>query len=322
MSDALQRRVVIAGGSGFLGRGLASALVDAGYAPVILSRSARPADGFPEQAIWLQWDPESLGDWMAALDGAAAVVNFVGRSVDCRKTPANKREILESRLNSCRVLGEAMRRVAQPPAVWLQSATAHIIGDPQPPDMICDESTPAGPMHEMAPSVGVAWEKAFSQALLPSQRGVVMRISFVLGRHGGALGRLRTLTRRGLGGTVGSGQQWISWIHQHDLNRFMMAALQDAAYRGVYVVTAPEPVTNRAFMREMRRAWRRPWSPPAPAALVRLASRWILDTDSELALKGRRCVPTRLMDEHDFRFEFPTIEAALADLSRPDAAIV
>lgn len=169
-------------------------------------------------------------------------------------------------------------------------------------------------MHEMAPFVGVEWERAFADAQLPTQRGVILRTSFVLGLRGGAFDRLRRMTKLGLGGTVGSGRQWISWIHQDDFNRIVMDAIDDDAYRGVYMVTAPEPVTNRHFMQAMRRAFNRPWSPPAPGFGVRLACRFLLDTDPELALLGRRCVPARLLNEHGFTFTFPDIDTALADL--------
>lgn len=312
-------RVVLAGGSGFLGRGLAEALGERGYDVAILSRS-NPSACEPVNGEWVRWDARTVGDWVDVLNGAAAVVNFVGRSVDCRKTPENQRVILESRVDSCRVLGEAMRMIDQPPPVWIQSATAHIVGDPEPKDTLCDESTPPGPPREMAPRVGMAWERAFDDARLPAQRGVVLRISFVLGVRGGAMDRLRTLTKIGLGGTVGSGRQWISWIHQDDLNRLVIEAIEHDAYHGAYMATAPEPVTNRRFMQSLRRAYRRPWSPPAPALGVRFACRFLLNTDPELALLGRRCVPTRLRAEHEFAFRFPTIDAALDDLRRRERA--
>lgn len=316
-SDFPSRHIVIAGGSGFLGRHLTAYLVDRGDRVTVLSRSPEPTDAAQRQenVTWRQWDAKTLGGWAETLEGADALVNYVGRSVDCRKTPENRRLILASRVDSCRVLGEAVRQVQQPPPVWVQSATAHIVGDPVPEDALCDESTPPGPRHELAPSVGVAWEQAFDEAKLPEQRGVKLRISFVLGPGGGAMTRLAKLTKLGLGGTVGSGNQWISWIHVHDLNRLVDACITDTSYEGVYMVTAPQPVTNRTFMCEMRKAYRRPWSPPAPAPAVRLASRLLLDTDPELALLGRRCVPTRLVEEHGFRFAFPEIEAALRDVA-------
>jgi uncharacterized protein (TIGR01777 family) len=306
--------VVIAGGSGFLGRGLARYLTERGYETTILSRFASPPADFPKGSKWVTWDAESLGEWSACLEGAAAVVNFVGRSVDCRKTEENKRVILESRVKSCQVLGQAMTAVRRPPPVWIQSATAHIVGDPEPQDTICDEATPPGPLDEMAPRVGVAWERAFTAAKLAEQRGVVLRISFVLGPQGGAMSRLKKITKLGLGGTVGSGKQWISWIHLDDLNRLILSAIEDESFSGVYMVTAPEPVTNRQFMRAMRTAYGRPWCPPAPAIGVRLACRFLLNTDPELALLGRRCHPNRLLKEHDFEFLYPTLEQALENL--------
>ncbi len=307
-------RIVLAGGSGFLGRGLARDLLDQGYGVTVLSRSAKVPGEFPEPVDWRVWDATTLGPWAEALDGAAGLINLVGKSVDCRKTPAAKREIRRSRVDSCRVLGEACRQVDRPPPVWVQSATAHLVGDPRPKDTICDEATPPGPKDEMAPAVGAAWEEAFENARLPEQRGVTLRISFVLGHDGGAMDRLRTVTKLGLGGTVGPGDQWISWIHQADLNRLMLAMLTDPQYQGVYMVTAPRPITNRDFMRALRKAYGRPWSPPAPSLGVRLASRFVLNTDPELALEGRRCVPTRLQEEADFTFDFPDIDSALAEV--------
>lgn len=189
-----------------------------------------------------------------------------------------------------------------------------------PPDTICDESTPPGPQHEIAPKVGVALERAFTEAKLPEQRGVVLRISFVLGPNGGAMQRLTRITRLGLGGTVGSGRQWISWIHQDDLNRLIVEAARQDVYTGVYMVTAPNPVTNRQFMREMRRVYGRPWVPPAPAFAVRLACRFILNNDPELALLGRRCVPTRLMKEHNFTFRYDNVGDAIAAIRDAERA--
>lgn len=308
------RTVVIAGGSGFLGQGLTPHLLERGDRVVVLSRTAKRPHGVPEDVAWVSWDAKTLGPWAETLDGARALINFVGRSVDCRKTEENRRDILASRVDSCLVLGLALRAVEHPPPVWIQSSTAHIVGDPVPLDTVCDEATPAGPQAELAPSVAVKWEEAFEAARLPAQRGVALRISFVLGPDGGALRRLHTVTKWGLGGTVGSGRQWVSWIHQHDLNRIICAAVDDERFRGAYMVTSPNPVTNRVFMRALRRAHRRPWSPPAPALAVRLAARFFMDTDPDLPLKGRRCVPTRLLDEHDFVFRHPQVGDALRDL--------
>lgn len=298
-------KVVIAGGAGFLGQSLTRELARAGFEVVVLSRGG----GVPEPAARLvRWDARSVGAWASELEGAAAVVNLVGRTVDCRKTPANKAVILSSRVDSVRALAAGLTGVRDRPPVWVQSGTAHIFGDTA--DEVLDDSSPTGT--GFAPEVGRAWEAALAEAEVPGVRKVLLRISFVLGRGGGALATLARLARFGLGGTVGTGRQYMSWLHEADLNAMILRAVGDVSMSGAYVATAPNPVTNAEFMRELRRAVGWPWSPPAPEALVRLGS-WLLRTDPELALLGRRCVPTRLTRE-GFMFRFPTLREALADL--------
>ena len=198
------KKIVIAGGSGFLGVSLAHHLADRGAAVLILSRHSPRITG-----PWrhLSWDGRTLGAWRAELNGAAGLVNLAGRSVDCVKTPDHQDEILRSRVESTRVLGEALRSIDSPPPVWVQMSTAHIYGDP--PKLICTEESAWG--YGLAPFVARAWEEAFHASRLPSQRGVVLRTSFVLGENrgagGGALDTLKLLARLGLGGKVGS---WIS----------------------------------------------------------------------------------------------------------------
>lgn len=309
-------RVVIAGGRGFIGNALALHLQALGHDVVTLSRRDAEHRG-PGRCV--SWDARTPGSWARELDGAAAIVNLVGRSVDCVKTPDHCDEILRSRIEATRVLGEAMRRVERPPGVWVQMSTAHIYGDP--PSVRCDESSPTG--YGLAPSVGLAWEGAFRDALLPAQRGVVLRTSFVIGRDrgagGGALARLRSLARWGLGGVVGTGTQGMSWIHELDMVRIIEQAITNAAMRGTYVATAPSPVSQREFMRTLRAALGVPLGLPAPAWLVRVGARWVLRTDAELALFGRYCVPTRLTAE-GFEFRFPTLDLALRDLVASHAA--
>ncbi|HSV13248.1 MAG TPA: TIGR01777 family oxidoreductase [Tepidisphaeraceae bacterium] len=300
-----QNKVILAGGSGFLGQALVPFLLKRFESIIVLTRNAARSDG---PVRYVSWDAKSQGPWTAEIDGATAIVNLVGRTVDCRKTPANKREILESRVHSVRALAAACNAVANPPNVWVQAGTAHIYGDTA--DEILDESSPLG--SGFAPDVGRAWEAAFDNADLPNCRHIMLRTSFVLGRHGGALATLAKLTRCFLGGTVATGRQYISWIHVDDFCRIVMRAIENPTMEGVYVVTAPNPVTNRDFMAALRRTLHRPWSPPAPAACVRLAS-LLMRTDPELALLGRRCIPTRLMREV-FEFQFPKLNDALREL--------
>jgi len=212
-------------------------------------------------------------------------------------------------VESTRVLGEAVRAVADPPKVWVQMSTAHIHGDP--PSLLCDEDAAFGV--GLAPIVGKAWEAAFAEAALPAMRRVVVRTSFVLGRSGGALPRLAAITRWGFGGKVGHGRQGISWIHEGDMNRLFERALVDDAMSGAYLATAPNPVSNQEFMRQLRSVLRARIGLPAAAWMVRLGAPLVLKTDPELALLGRYCVSKRLREE-GFPFTFPDLQSALHDL--------
>lgn len=296
-------RIVIAGGSGFLGVSLCSWLTKRGFEVMTLSRGAG-----------VRWDGRTLGDWVRVLDGATAVVNLAGRSVDCVKTPDHQDEILRSRVEATRVLGKAMRVVAAPPATWVQMSTAHIYGDP--PTAVCDEESALGT--GLAPMVGKAWEEEFASAKLGTQRGVVLRTSFVVGKPNaggaGALGRLGMLAKLGLGGRVGRGKQGFSWLHEDDMNAMFERAIVDASMEGVYVASSPTPVSQAVFMRALRRAagglGRLGIGLPAPAAMVRFGAPLVLRTDPELAIYGRYVVPTRLMRE-GFVFAYGEIGEAV-----------
>ncbi len=301
-------RVVIAGGSGFIGVSLAAYLRLQGFSVVVLSR--RGGGESREGVTHVHWDARTVGAWVSHLEGAAALVNLAGRSVDCVKTPDHRDEILRSRVESTLVLGKAVRGVERAPAVWVQMSTAHIYGDP--PETVCDEDSAFG--MGLAPEVGRAWEAAFDEACPDGVRRVVLRTSFVVGRRNaggaGAMGRLGLLTRLGLGGTIGHGRQGMSWIHEVDMNRLFHRAITDASMSGVYVATSPNPVSNREFMRALRRAVGMPIGLPAPALGVRIAAPLLLRTDPELALYGRYCVSRRLREE-GFEFRFPEIGPAL-----------
>ncbi len=309
-SSTQSGRIIIAGGSGFLGISLATYLARAGASVVLLSRNAPKIAG-----TWrhVPWDARTLGDWKRELDGAVGVINLVGRSVDCIKTPNHQDEILRSRVEATRVLGQAMRSIDSPPPVWVQMSTAHIYGDP--PVVVCTEDSPLG--IGFAPIVGRAWEEAFHASALPTQRKVVLRTSFVIGRDcgagGGALARLRTLVRFGLGGAVGTGTQGMSWIHQTDIDRLFERALSDTNMEGAFIATSPNPVSQREFMRELRKAMGMPIGLPSFEWMVRLGAPLLMRTDPELALYGRYLVSQRLR-EIGFEFRFPELAGALADL--------
>jgi uncharacterized protein len=299
-------RVVIAGGTGFLGLNLASYLAEKGYDVVLLSRHVPAESGKWRHYVW---DGRTIDSWISHLEGASALINLVGRTVDCVKTPDHCDEILRSRVEATTVLGAALRNLHVPLPVWVQMSTAHIYGDP--PEVVCDESSAFG--YGLAPIVGRAWEQAYMDSVPSSTRQVILRTTFVLGRRGGALHRLARLARLGLGGKVGGGRQGISWIHELDMNRIFLRAIVESDMSGAYIATSPNPVSNSEFMRELRRALRVPFGLPAARWQVRLAAPLLLRTDPDLALYGRYCIPRRLSEE-GFTFEFSSLSNALQDL--------
>ncbi|HEX8149535.1 MAG TPA: TIGR01777 family oxidoreductase [Pyrinomonadaceae bacterium] len=298
-------RVVLAGGSGFLGRALAEAFERAGYEPVVLTRRVKKARSRVRQVVW---DGRTLGEWARELEGAAAVVNLAGRSVDCRHTPEHRREIVSSRVDSVEAVGRACAACAEPPKVLVQAASLAVYGDAG--RRVCGEDAPAG--RGFPVEVCLRWEQAFDSLELPETRKVLLRIGFVLGRDGGALPKLARLARLYLGGTVGHGRQYVSWLHVRDFCRLVLWCVEREGAAGVYNATGPCPVTNAEFMCELRCALKRPWSPRVPALLVRLGA-FFMRTEPALALEGRRCIPERLVEEH-FKFLYTNLESALADL--------
>lgn len=307
MSDS-KDKVIIAGGSGFLGLNLARALLVLGYEVVILSRSVPKGEGDWTHA---EWDGRSLGPWVDALENSTAIVNLAGRTVDCVKTPEHCDEILRSRVESTRILGKALQQCITAPPVWVQMSTAHIVGDPA--STLCTED--AAPGLGLAPIVAQAWEAACNETAPSGMRKVFLRTSFVLGKNEGALQRLGMLTKIGLGGTVGHGKQGISWIHEDDMSQLMIRAITNPRMEGAYMATAPNPVSNAEFMKALRKAIGMPIGLPAFAWMVRIGAPLLLHTDPELALLGRYCKSQRLETE-GFVFKYPKLDSALAAIYR------
>jgi uncharacterized protein (TIGR01777 family) len=303
----MKPRVVLAGGSGFLGGALAKTLLGKGYDVVVLSRGPH-REGSPIRQ--LHWDGKTVADWSESIEGAKAIVNLTGRSVNCRHTPEHRREIMESRVDSVGALAEAVSRSHQPPEVWVQASSLAIYGNPG--DRWCDENAPHA--DGFSEEVCKRWEGDFEKVHAAGMRKAVMRIGIVLDADNGALPVLARLTRFFLGGRVGNGRQYISWIHVADLTRMFVEVIEQPDISGVFNVTGPNPVTNAEFMSELRRALHRPWSPPVPAWATRIGA-FLMRTEPSLALTGRRCRPRRFL-ESGFQFEFPDLRGALADLYR------
>jgi uncharacterized protein (TIGR01777 family) len=250
------------------------------------------------------------GTWVHAIDGADALVNLSGRSVDCVHTPENRRQILASRIDAVRVLGVALEQCRQPPRVWVQASAIGYYGNRNLP--ACDEHSAMGT--GFLAGVCAKWEETFAATCPASIRPVVLRIGVVLGREGGAYPPLARITRFFLGGAVGSGKQGVSWIHQADVEEIVMQALTREGMNGTYNVCAPHAVTNAALMRSLRRTLYRPWCPPAPAALIRLGVKFGLRTDPSLLLEGQFAQPVRLQAA-GYQFKFNDLPSALRNLA-------
>ncbi len=304
-----QKRIVIAGGSGFIGTALAQEFIRRGYAVIVLTRSPRArTDGIREVA----WDAKNFGDWAAQLDGATAVINLTGKNINCPHTPENLRAITASRMDSVNAVAAAIAQASVPPLVWVQASAVGFYGDTR--DAACDESAPSGT--DNLANICRQWEAACANLALPQTRKVILRIGFVLGRDGGALPVLARLTKLFLGGAVGSGRQYISWIHLADLVAMFLAVVERENMSGTFNAVAPNAVTNAEFMRELRRALHRPWSPPAPALAVKLGAK-LMGSDPSLALISQRCMP-RKFQEAGFQFQFHELRGALQNLCRKE----
>ena len=307
MNDLNPKRIIIAGGSGFIGSALAREFSRRNYEVVILTRSPRART---DEVREVAWDAETSGAWTAQLDGTTALINLTGKNINCPHTEKNLRAITASRVNSVKALAAAFAKINSPPRVWVQASATGFYGDTG--DQNCDESAPTGT--DALSKICRDWENAFATATLANTRKVTLRIGFVLGRESGALPVLSRLTQCFLGGAVGSGRQYISWIHLADLVQMFVAAVENEKISGTLNAVAPNAVTNAAFMRELRRAWHRPWSPPAPAFAVKLGAR-LMGSEPSLALVSQRCSPKRFAAA-GFSFQFPELALALDDLCK------
>jgi uncharacterized protein len=307
-------RIVIPGGSGQVGTTLARHLWKQGHDVVVLSRR-------PLALSWRvePWDGETLGDWVRELEGADAVINLAGRSVNCRYGAENRRLILESRVRSTRIVGEAIGRSRRPPRVWLQAGTATIYAHRYDADN--DERTgilggqePGAPdTWRFSIEVARAWERAVAEAVTPGTRRVILRSAMTLGPgHGGIFDTLLALVRYGLGGRAGDGRQYISWIHEDDFARAVSWLLVHDDLGGKVNVSSPYPLPNAEFMRVLRNAWRARVGLPATRWMLE-AGAVVLRTETELILKSRRVIPGRLL-ESGFSFRLPYWPDAARDL--------
>ncbi len=305
----MKTRIVIAGANGFLGRELSRWFLNKGCEVVGLVRAG--AEVVPG-CRRVEWDGHVLGDWVRELDGAEALVNLAGRSVNCRYTPENRAEILESRTESTRILGDALSLAKDPPQVWINASTATIYrhAEDGPQDEVRGELGEG-----FSVDVALAWEKAFFGARVPGRvRKVALRTSLVLAREAGTVfDYLWRLSRLGLGGPMAGGGQMMSWVHSEDFCRAVAFLVDHDECDGVVNVTAPSPVSNREFMHLMREAVGMPVGLPAKRWMLECGA-FLLRTETELVTKSRWAVPRRLVN-HGFGFRWPDLAGALEDLA-------
>lgn len=301
-------RIVIPGGTGHIGTFLSRGLTAAGHDVVVIGRSGG-----------IRWDGRTLGPWATELDGADAVVNLAGRSVSCRYTKNNLWEMMASRVDSTRVVGEAIAAAARPPKVWLQMSTATIYAhrfdapNDEPTGIIGGSEPDVPPYWAYSVAIARNWEAEQARADTPTTRRTALRTAVVMSpERGGAFDVLRRLTRLGLGGAVAGGAQWVSWLHEQDFVRAVLFLL-DNELSGPVNLASPTPLPQRDFVRVLRKACNVPFGLPATSWMAELGA-FAIRSDTELLLKSRRVVPTRLLDA-GFTFRHPTWPEAARDLA-------
>ena len=305
----MKKKIILAGGTGLIGRILARHFSSEGHQVIVLTRGRDRSENGIEYVHWDPGDPIGIRD---RLEGAAAVIGLNGASVDSRYTPARKWEIIHSRIATTIAIGDAIGKCVDPPAVWLQLSTATIYrhAEDRPMDQYTGEIGTG-----FSVEVARTWEAVANAAIRGDRkrtRLVLLRSAMVLSTLGGVLPRLASLTRIGLGGRNGAGEQFVSWIHERDLARAIEFIMCSSGAEGIYDLAAPEPVRDRVLMEALRAHMHPPFHFPKPVWMLEIGA-FLLRTETELILKSRRVVPTRLIGE-GFEFDFPGITCALVDL--------
>ena len=298
------KKILLAGGTGSLGNFLSKYFSDRGYEIVVLSRSEPAAQG---KVRFRKWDGRSLGDWTEELSSADCVINLSGKSVNCRYTEENKKQIIDSRVEPTAVLGKAIVNCPTPPALWINASSAAIYGNTKE---ITDEDSPFG--EGFSPEVCKKWEAAFAMEETPKTRKVALRIGLVLSEEGGVLRPLIGLANYFLAGTIGSGEQYMSWIHEQDFGRLVERCIEQSTISGAVNACSPNPVTNKIFMQALRRGIGKAFGFPNPALLVRVGA-FFLSTEPDLVLYGRRVV-SKILSEKKFEFQHPEINEAMKNI--------
>lgn len=295
-------KIIIAAGTGFLGKNLEKYFTEKGNQVYILTRN-------PKRKNEILWDAKTLGEWKTLLENSDVLINLAGKPVDCRYTDKNKQEIYDSRINSTKILQQAVDNCINKPKIWLNasSATIYVHSETQ---LNTEENGIIGDDFSM--NICKSWEKEFFKTENEETRKVVLRTSIVLGNNGGAFTKLKLITKLGLGGKQGRGNQNVSWIHIDDFCKAVEYIIENENISGEINVTAPNPLSNEEFMRKLRKEMKIPLGLNAAAWQLEIAS-ILLKTETELLLKSRNVYPEKLM-KSGFNFTYPDVETAFKDL--------
>ncbi|MCK8141553.1 TIGR01777 family oxidoreductase [Flavobacterium sp. I-SCBP12n] len=298
-------KLIIAAGTGFLGQSLINHFKNKFEEIVILTRGkSRNSDGIK----YVNWDAKTFSGWETELENTTVIINLAGKSVDCRYTKENQREILLSRIESTKILNQAVLDCKNPPKHWLNSSTSTIYRFSLDKQM---DEVDGEIGNDFSMNVAQSWEKAFFKSETPKTLKTALRTSIVLGKNGGALRPIKMLAKIGFGGKQGKGNQFISWIHEIDFARAIDFIVEKEMI-GVVNIVSPKPIANKDFMSVLRKVIGAPFGIPISESLLKLGAVFIR-TESELVLKSRNVIPKRLQ-ENGFQFEFDTLEKALKDL--------
>ena len=303
------KKIIIAGGTGHIGSSLADYFIQRGHDVRVLTRKVSKRNS--QFSITL-WDGVNPGSWMQDLEGSDVLINLCGKSVDCRYTKANKLKLIESRVNTTTLLGQAVTECKKPPSLWINASSSAYYGFS---DKIVNEDS--GPGDDFPATICVKWEQAFFSLHTPETRKVAWRLGVVLQSGKGLIAPFVRLAKSYMGGKLGTGNQYFTWIHERDFLNAAIWTIDNSTAEGVYNLTSPEPVTNVVFMNALRNAIRVPIGISLPTWLVHFGGK-IIGTEPYLVLDGRRVVPRRLMDS-GFKFRFPEIKHCLNDLFKESA---
>ena len=301
---SLKSKIVIAGGSGFFGKHLIK-YYKTSKQVVVLTRGKSE---FKNEVEYVNWDGKTLGDWKDVVNNAEVLINLSGKSINCRFTDVNKKRLLSSRIDSTKILAEAISEVNIPPNIWLNASSGAMYEDGSEPSVEADFTLDNSFLSKMS----LAWENVFFEMDLPKTRRVALRISLLLGSDDGVLPLLKKITKLGMGGRAGSGNQNISWIHIDDAVKAVDFIIKNGGIKECVNFSTTGVISNTNFMRKLRENLNIPFGFPAPGFAIRIST-FFLRKEPSLILNSVNFIPQKLL-ENGFQFKFTNIDEALNDL--------